>query len=237
MRQSRDEELVLDLVAYMVSDAPPSSRTEFMDDYYGLGGEDDSSVKRFLEIESLVQRRGIDFVISDFQRTLDEIIVTLAATGGPFIRLLFGPEAPTRGPRYFQVVFLAFHELIVRKQQEIASMTQLAKLMSDSGKHITVGEGGRWGGEQRQGSVDSYVGLIQKAFKKSTSTDPATVHWIRSLKIYYPKVSQSRIHTTSSKASCALIHSGNLTRNHSKKFCKPLWEWLIYDATAGGMFW
>jgi hypothetical protein len=181
VRQSRDEELIVDLVAYMVSDSPPSSRTEFMDDYFGLGGDDDASAKRHLEMETLIQRRGVDAVISDFQRTLDEIIIVLAASGESFIKLLFGSDAPTRGPRYFQVVFLAFHELVVKRQQEIVNMTQLVKLMYDSGKNVSVGEGGRWGADQRQGVVDSYAGLVQKAFKKASAVDPATVHWITQL--------------------------------------------------------
>lgn len=177
VRQSRDEELIADLVAYMVSDTPPSSRTEFLDDFFGLV-DNDASNKRFLEIESFVQRRGIDLVINDFQRTLDQIRLVANAANEFLVRLLFPTEPPARAPRYFQVVFLAFHELLIRKQQEISSMPTLIKLMKDSGKHITVLDGGRWGADQRQNAVNSYIGLIQKSFKKSKAVDPATVNWI-----------------------------------------------------------
>jgi hypothetical protein len=37
VRQSRDEELVADIIAYMVSENLLSSRTEFLDDFYGMG--------------------------------------------------------------------------------------------------------------------------------------------------------------------------------------------------------
>ena len=177
VRQSRDEELVADLVAYMVSDTPPSSRTEFLDDFLGLA-DNDASNKRFLEIESFVQRRGIDLVINDYQRTLDQIRLVANAAKESFVRTLFPTEPPARAPRYFQVVFLAFHELLIRKQQEISSMPVLLKLMKDSGKHITVLDGGRWGADQRQNAVNSYMGLIQKSFRKSRTTDPVTVNWI-----------------------------------------------------------
>lgn len=180
VRQSRDEELVADLVAYMVSDTPPSSRTEFLDDFFGLV-DNDASTKRFSEIESFVQRRGIDFVINDYQRTLDQIRLVTNAANESFVRLLFPTEPPARAPRYFQVVFLAFHELLIRKQQEISSMPMLIKLIKDSGKHITVLDGGRWGADQRHNAVNSYVGLIQKSFKKSKAVDPATVNWITQL--------------------------------------------------------
>lgn len=177
VRQSRDEELVADLVAYMVSDEPPSSRTEFLDDFFGLV-DNEASNKRHMEIESFVQRRGTDLVINDYQRTLDQIRLVADAAGDTFVRILFPTEPPARAPRYFQVVFLAFHELLIRRQQEITNMTMLIKLMKDSGKHITVLDGGRWGAEQRQNAVNSYVELVQKSFKKSKTNDPATVHWI-----------------------------------------------------------
>ena len=177
VRQSRDEELVADLLAYMVSDVAPSSRTEFLDDFFGLV-DNDASTKRFNEIESFVQRRGIDLVIHDYQRSIDQIKIVVNATGDNFVRLLFPLEPPSRAPRYFQVVFLAFHELLIRKQQEVTNLQGLMAFMKDSGKHITVLDGGRWGAEQRQNAVNSYVGLIQKSFKKSKTIDPATVNWI-----------------------------------------------------------
>lgn len=177
VRQSRDEELVADLVAYMVSDSPPSSRTEFLDDFFDPG-DNDASNRRFSEIEAFVHRRGIDLVISDYQRTLDQIRQVTKAAKQSLASLLFPTETPARVPRYFQVVFLAFHELVIRKQHEISSMPLLMKTMKDSGKHITVLDGGRWSAEQRQHAVNSYIGLIQKSFKKSKGTDPATVHWI-----------------------------------------------------------
>lgn len=177
VRQSRDEELVADLIAYMVTDTPPSSRTEFMDDFFGLG-EDEASKKRFNEMDGFVQRRGIDLVIGDFQRTLDQVRLILKAANESFAKLLFPDVSLVRAPRYFQVVFLAFHELIVRRQKEVTSAKQLVGLMRDSGKHITVGEGGRWGAEQRQNAVNAYAGLIQKSFRRARKVDPATVHWI-----------------------------------------------------------
>ncbi len=36
VRESRDEEIIADIVAYMVLAQPPSSRSEFFDDYFGL---------------------------------------------------------------------------------------------------------------------------------------------------------------------------------------------------------
>jgi Protein of unknown function DUF262/Putative DNA-binding domain len=177
IRQSRDEELVSDLVAYMVSDAPPSSRTEYLDDFFSPS-ENDASKKRFTDIDTFVQRRGIDEIILDFQRTLDQIRLVILDANSDFVKILFPKESLARAPRYFQVVFLAFHELIVKQSKEISNMPALIKAMSNSGKNISVKDGGRWSAEDRQKAVESYVGLIAKKFKKSKQVDPANVHWI-----------------------------------------------------------
>jgi len=111
VRQSRDEELVADLIAFMVSDDPLSSRTEFLDDFYGMG-EDKAGIDRFEAIEIAIRKRSLDLVVTDFQRVLDQIRLTLAAAEQSFVQLIFAkPISPS--PRYFQLMFLAFYELII----------------------------------------------------------------------------------------------------------------------------
>jgi hypothetical protein len=176
VRQSRDEEIVADLVAYAVSDAPISSRTEFLDDFYGMGA-DKASVDRFSEIEGYVQKRSSELVISDFQRTLDQIRITLAKSGLTLAHLISkDPNSPM--PRYFQVIFLAFYELIVKKNLEVADRALLVEKMKGCAEHIQIQQGGRWGAENREAAISSAIGLIQKAFGPASNTDPALVHWV-----------------------------------------------------------
>ena len=112
VRQSRDEEQVADILAYMVSDEPVSSRTELLDDYFGLGGEEASEARREA-MDAMVQRRTLGLVVADFQRTLDELILTIDSSGDTFNRLVFSSPQQT-APRYFQAIFLAFYQLIVK---------------------------------------------------------------------------------------------------------------------------
>lgn len=178
VRESKDEEIVADVLSYMVG-KPQSSRSEFLDDFFGIV-DDDSSRARYDEIEVAVQKRTADLVVSDFQRTLDELKLTLGASGQTFGQLLFNSQ-PTQAPRYFQAVFLAFHNLVVRQGMAVKDRNQLVQLMTDSGKHIHVAEGGSWGAEHRQKTVDSVTGMYLPAFGPSTYTDPAKVLWITQL--------------------------------------------------------
>ncbi|MGC4077490.1 MAG: DUF262 domain-containing protein [Rubrivivax sp.] len=179
VRQSRDEEIIADIVAYMVSEDPISSRTEFIDDFYGMT-IDDAGAARFKAVDTAIKKRTPELVVLDFQRTLDQIKLTLQASGLTFAQLMFkAPGSPA--PRYFQAVFLAFHDLIVRKNMMVSDRAQLIAVMKESGDHMKIQEGGRWGAENRQVAVDAAIGMYQKAFAPAKGVDPALVHWITQL--------------------------------------------------------
>jgi hypothetical protein len=125
-----------------VSENPLSSRTEFLDDFYGMGS-DGSSQERFSTIDIAVQRRSTDLVIIDFQRTLDQLRLTLAQANMNFVQLLFS-RIMSPSPRYFQVVFLALYELIVKKNLAVSDRSLLVDCLRNSGDHINIQEGGRW---------------------------------------------------------------------------------------------
>jgi hypothetical protein len=179
VRGSQDEELIADIVAFMVSDPPPSSRSEFMDDFFGPS-EDDASKKRYSDIESAVQKRTTELVVKDFQRVFDELVYIIDLSGKKFNQLLFdGPVA--RSPRYFQIVFLSFYQLIVRRKKEPGDKAALIQKMTGSHKSINIPEGGRWGADQRVDAVNANVGVYESTFIDSTSIDPAVVHWVTQL--------------------------------------------------------
>jgi hypothetical protein len=176
VRESRDEELIADVVAYMVSSSAVSSRSEFTDSYFGML-EDEASQTRYKNLESDVQKRGVDLVISDFQRTFDELKLTIDASGLSLTQLLLGNQV-ARAPRYFQAIFLAFYKLIVRDSMKVSNRQKLISSMRNSGLSITIAEGGAWVAEQRQASINAAAGIYSDAFSKSLNSDPAQIHWI-----------------------------------------------------------
>lgn len=176
VRESRDEEIVADMLAFMILDSKPPSRSEWLDDFFGYS-EGDGSKQRYDQIEIATQKHSVEVVTSDFQRVLDQLKVTLNRSGKTLGQLLFG-EQPPRAPRYFQVVFLALHKLIVVENQEVLDQDLLVKLMDGSGKQISVPEGGRWGAEDRTSSVNAAAGIYGPAFGPSKGYDPARVRWI-----------------------------------------------------------
>ncbi|AZD74133.1 DUF262 domain-containing protein [Pseudomonas chlororaphis] len=176
VRESRDEEIVADVLAYMILSPKPPSRSEVLDDFFGYS-EGEAQQNRYEQIEIATQKISTEVVITDFQRVLDQLKLTLSRSGSTLGQLLLG-EQPPRAPRYFQVVFLALHKLIVEQNQEVIDQDQLIKLMDGSGKHIQVPEGGRWGADDRVGLVNGAAGRYSDAFGPAKEYDPARVRWI-----------------------------------------------------------
>lgn len=181
VRKSQDEELIADMVSYMVYDEAVSSRTEFLDDYYQLS-DDSASSARYAEIENFVQKRSEDLVIIDFIRVLDQIKLTLARANETFAQFFFSEKQDNPVPRYFQTVFLALYELVVVKGLQINDKDAFVNGIRNSADHINVqGGGGRWGADKRSKAVESAIGMYQKFFSPSTEMDPAKILWITQL--------------------------------------------------------
>ncbi len=176
VRESRDEEVVADIIAYMVLDDPPSSRSEFFDDYFGIA-EDEPSKRRFEEVEKSVQRRSVDLITTDFLRCLNELKLTFTQADQTFGRLLFDQQ-PARAPRYFQVVFLAFYSLMVKEKLKVNDRTRLIGKLTNQSPAIKIPEGGRWGGEDRHNAIQAAAGVYRECFAQDDNQDPATIHWV-----------------------------------------------------------
>lgn len=179
VRESRDEEIIADLLAFMLLDEKPPSRSEALDDFFGYS-DGVAQQQRHEQIELATQKYTADVVAADFQRVLDQIKLTLGRAGRTFGQLIFG-EQPTRAPRYFQIVFLAFHKLIVVQNQQVVDQDRLISLLDGSGANIAVPEGGRWGAEARTNAVNGAAGVYGPAFGPANAYDPAQVRWITQL--------------------------------------------------------
>ncbi|MFP3562212.1 DUF262 domain-containing protein, partial [Paraburkholderia sp. SIMBA_049] len=55
VRESRDEELVADILAFMLLDEKPSSRSEFLDDFFGFS-DGQAQQQRYAQIELATQK-------------------------------------------------------------------------------------------------------------------------------------------------------------------------------------
>lgn len=176
VRESRDEEIVADMMSFMVAQSPPPSRSEYLDTIFGFrlsGG----SPSAFDENELHVRKYSLAALTAHFQKVMDELRVTLEGADTNLGQLLFKTK-PARAPRYFQVIFLALFDQLIKKRKKVDDRTLLLKSLRGSGDKINITEGGSWGAQNRADEVTKLSALISKAFVQTDEPDPAVANWI-----------------------------------------------------------
>jgi hypothetical protein len=172
VREARDEELISDILAAMsFTDIPPSSST-ISDQYYGL-----KESERSFALELQLKKYGTENLERQFIYIYDEIRAVLSISTKNFRELVFGDPAQ-RLPRYFQVIFLALHKLLIKDNKQIISYTELEKKLNGVASHIQIPEGGNWSASNKNDNIDGIAGILQSCFKERDVTNPTSHKWL-----------------------------------------------------------
>lgn len=113
LRLSVDEEIVGDLLGAMVAETIPPSRVSVLDAYYYLNMEEQDG--RGYKTEKAIQVRGREVISNQFLYIIDEIKKIFFEQEHTIIQHILNQRV-YRGPRYFQSLFLALHELLIKKK-------------------------------------------------------------------------------------------------------------------------
>ncbi|GHD96642.1 hypothetical protein GCM10011445_36760 [Pseudocitrobacter faecalis] len=184
LRESRDEEILADIVAWISIGKGVRSSSDILDQLYGFTDDTLSTKESSLasQIELEIQKKGDEEILANVQFVLDELIGVLTKANKTFNALLFERQQP-KIARYFQIVFLAFYQLLIEENKEICDLVGLIKKMDKAGDkviNLSAG-GGNWSAKEKQTAIDSFVGVIKKCFKKSKENDPGKNQWVTRL--------------------------------------------------------
>lgn len=101
----------------------------------------------------------------------DELREVLDAAGEKFVRLVVGRSSGGRYPRYFQAVFLAFWELIIRDGMRVANRAEVARMLRNIGAargQLSIqGGGGDWTAENKRKAINAVKGTILDGFERA----------------------------------------------------------------------
>jgi hypothetical protein len=179
LRQSKDEEIIADIVAWIASDKGVRSSSEILNQLYDFGvrPSDDSSLASSIELQ--IQKINSEIIISNIQLVFDELIKAINHSGKTFNALLFASQQP-RIARYFQVVFYAFYYLLITENMRVSDLDGLNKSLDKAGdKVISLAQGGgNWSAREKQTQTDALSGVIRKFFAKRRENDPARNQWV-----------------------------------------------------------
>lgn len=176
MRKSRDEELVAQLLAYMIigENMNPSKRS--LDGLYHYEDDDEGLSS---QVESGINRIGADVITRWFERVYSEILLTIHEAGVDFCTLLYSNNQPESVNRIFQVVFLAFFELLVNKNKMITDYKKLVGILQGCGPRAFPGIKSRdnWNAQFRAEKVRVLMALIDSAFVDRKGSDVVAENW------------------------------------------------------------
>lgn len=173
VRESKDEEIIAEIVATMLLESTPATSSSILDEYYGLKAKS----KRASELEERIRICSSETVRRNFIKVFDEIKNLLNVAGKTFNALISKDRTFDKVPRYYQIVFLAFYKLLVIENKKINSQYELLKLLDGMTASIKLSQGGgNWSAIERENSINAVKGLIEKCFVDN-SEDPAVQKW------------------------------------------------------------
>jgi hypothetical protein len=182
LRQSKDEEVIADIVAWVsMGDKPIRSSSDMLNQLYGYDDDDlaesESSLAAQLEIQ--IQKINEVRVIANIQLVLDEIIEIINGSGKTFNALLFESAGP-RIARYFQIVFLAFYKLMIEEGMEVVDKASIINHLNKAGDRTIklAAGGGNWSAKEKQTQINALYGVLRNCFEKSKTNDPGRNQWI-----------------------------------------------------------
>ena len=172
VRESLDEQLILDILIDCLIHPLPTSGTRIRDDYYGYGEDESGLSKAALAMNNAIEAAGADRVISAFMRAYDEIRSVLTTANEKFTNLVRAGSGG-RSPRYFHIVFLAFYELVFKDRLRVHDYASAARALENisSGPLNVPGGGGDWTGPAKRATIDAVKGVLRSSFEGPVEGD------------------------------------------------------------------
>lgn len=228
VRESKDEEIVADIVAYMALPEVPRSSSDVLDEFYGL-----KESSRQEDIERSLQKVNSDTIRKRFVKVYDQIRKLLQESECKFSELIFEQNIQSL-PRYFQVIFLSFYELMFVENMEVINSPELISKLTNIGQYIKITRGGNWSATSKTNNISAVKGIIRNTFKVREKIDPATDSWLTEFETL---LTQSKIEQTLydfKQGFTKLDGRGDFDRDSFDKIIKTLTAMANHSPKAMG---
>jgi hypothetical protein len=230
IRESRDEELVLDILLDVILDPIAVSGTTYRNSAYG---RDDNATTSAATVTARINALGTENIERNFFGVLDLIRRTIDCSGEAWATWVITQQNPRGVPRYFHAVFVAVFELVVAEGLELADLEGLTRELHhfwDRDLTIPAG-GGNWGANRKRPLFDSVKAHLRPFFKPSddpvaqrqrqTATEfeielqmALTEHALFELKQGFTRLDESK--AFDDEAFEAVLRTASAMANHSK---------------------
>lgn len=189
VRESRDEEIVADLLASMaLFHETPSFNSDVLDGYYGF-----KDGENFDKLEIAIKKLSPERIQQQFIQVYNELRNVLEIHANQSFHGLIFNSSAQRLPRYFEIVFLAFYKLMFYENKRVHDYKKLVKKLDGISTNINITAGGNWSSSNKADNIDSVVGIIGECFTIKDIVDPGNIKWLTEFETI---LSQSRTEQT-----------------------------------------
>lgn len=158
LRDSQDEELILDLIATIVKDEPLAKSRDLFDKIYNYETEEHK------EYNSLLAKYGVERIIHEIKVTFSIIEDVFEEQETTIINVV-NPKSRNPVKESFYSIFMAFFHLIVKEEKSPADNASIIKALMDLQKKMTSTANYAVTSDREQ-NINLTTGLIQKYFVK-----------------------------------------------------------------------
>lgn len=179
IRVSRDEELIAWLLSYIIlgKNVAPSSKT--LNSLYRYDVSDKEGNNQAALIDSKICELGSENILKIFCRTFSILLDVLHKANKDFRTLIFTENEAEGLVKTFQVVFLAFYELLYKEKMVVDNLEQLINHLNSLGTQVLRGIAKDiWTADMRYNRIQAVKGVIRPYFRLSKGEDVANDNWV-----------------------------------------------------------
>ncbi|WP_431897236.1 DUF262 domain-containing protein [Nonomuraea sp. bgisy101] len=182
VRQSLDEQVVLDILIDCLVDPVPSSGTKVRDDYYSFSNTvEETTSEAAQQITNLISMYGEERLAKHFMQVYDVIRAITTNAEARFGNLLGVP--PTgRGPRYLHALFLALWELMFKDdpKRHVHDVPAVVGRVRGIAAAANITSGGDWESGSKRQTINAFKGILAPTMEEVANgqeEDPARFGW------------------------------------------------------------
>ena len=216
IRQSRDEELIANILSSILVNPRPSATSKNLDGFYGLDNRENQI------IETQIRKYGEQACINTFEAIFEEIKKTFDSTGKSFHKVLFKKDTSYIN-RSFHVIFLAFYDLLVKENLKITDYNKLALRLDGIGDELLTPNIEQLNmSKSRENAVGAIKGIIREHTTKRDNNDPALNNGVTKLENILNSIVTEETNVDFKIGLHRLDSKGNFDKNALNKVLKSL---------------
>lgn len=218
IRISRDEELVSQVLAYILLGPKTEPTKKTIDHLYHYESKGDE----YEHINELISKHGKDKITQNVL-TVHNILKRIAdESDTPLMDLIYKDHKGDGIFRSYQILFLALYEIVIKRGLRKINYAKLKEVLSGIGNREFDNIGTKqWDAKFRQSKINAVLGLIGCAFSKLSIGDVVSVDYTTQIDNLLTR-SRSEGSHFDFKQTCHDLEKGRFSEDLVKKIVKTL---------------